>query len=383
MTVLWSLSMLGATGRDHEGVRNVGRTHARGRRYTARMLATLCVVGVAAATGGCGGTGGGSGSGGSAATKEDTWVHGILKPKGDSGYQLMAKERKYYKKQGINVELKEFVGNVQLVQALVSGAIDSGDTAPAPIYDAVKKGSDLKIIGSTLPKITYALLTTSDIKTFKDLQGKIIGASAPGAFPDSVTKAMLAEKGMDPNSVKVVSAGSDAQRFKALLSGRIDAAAVSDQFVPDANKNPKIRVLGEAQNIIPQYPRFYLMANNQSLQEKPDAAVKFLAGEIQGLCYAVTHPKAERRVAAQHINGSPTDPQVVYVQQAIAKAGAASATSAITMSRLKWLQQFRIEQGFQKGKVNLSDLVDTSVREKALKQVDLPQKCMDDPNIEK
>lgn len=346
------------------------------------MLAALCVIGVVAATGACGGAGSSASSGGSAATKKGTWVHGILKPKGDSGYQLMAKEREYYKKQGVNVELKEFVGNVQLVQALVSGAIDSGDTAPAPIYDAVRKGSDLKIIGSTLPKITYALITKADIKSFKDLQGKTIGASAPGAFPDSVTRAMLAEKGMDPNSVKVVSAGSDAQRFKALLSGRIDAAAVSDQFVPKAQKNPKMRVLGEAQNVIPQYPRFYLIANGKSLQEKPKAAERFLAGEIQGLCHAVTHPKAERRVAADHINSSADNPQVVYVQKAIAKAGAASATSAITMSRLKWLQQFRIKQGFQKGKVDLGQLVDPSVRKKALKHVDLPQKCMKDPNIE-
>lgn len=87
-------------------------------------------------------------------------------------------------------------------------------------------------------------------------------------------------------------------------------------------------------------------------------------------------------VAADHINSSADNPQVVYVQKAIAKAGAASATSAITMSRLKWLQQFRIKQGFQKGKVDLGQLVDPSVRKKALKHVDLPQKCMKDPNIE-
>lgn len=321
------------------------------------------------------------GSGGSGGSKEKTWIHGILAPKGDSGYQLMAKDRDYYTKQGVHVEIKQFVGNIQLSQALISGAIDSGDTAPDPTFDASLRGSDLKIIGSTLPRITYALIAKNDIKSFADLQGKTIGASAPGAFPEAVTRAMLAKQGLDPSKVKVVATGDDAQRFQALLAGKIDAAAVSDQFVPVAKKDgAKIHVLGEAQNIIPQYPRFYLVANGKSLKEKPDAAVGFMAGEIQGLCYAVTHPTAEQQVAAKYSKTSPTDPKVVYVQQAIAKAHAASATSAIPRANLEFLQSFRIKNGFQKGKVDFSKLIDPSVRAKALKKAKLPQQCLNDPN---
>lgn len=342
-------------------------------RKSTILAAAFAVLAVALAA--CGTSAGSSGS------EQKTWIHGILAPKGDSGYQLMAKDRGFYTKQGVHVEIKSFVGNIQLNQALISGAIDSGDTAPDPVFDASLKRSNVKIIGSTLPKITYALIAKNSIKSFADLQGKTIGASAPGAFPEAVTRAMLAQQGLDPSKVKVVATGDDAQRFQALLAGRIDAAAVSDQFVPVAQKNgAKIHLLGEAQNIIPQYPRFYLAANGKSLKEKPDAAVRFLAGEIQGLCYAVTHPKAEQQVAAKYSKTSPTDPKVVYVQQAIAKAHAASATSAIPMKNLEFLQSFRIKNGFQKGKVDFSKLVDPSFREKALKRVKLPQTCLDDPN---
>lgn len=345
----------------------------RGRPRKSTILAAACAA-FAVALAACGSSGGSSGS------DDKTWIHGILAPKGDSGYQLMAKDRDYYTKQGVHVEIKSFVGNIQLVQALLSGAIDSGDTAPDPIYDASLKGSDVKIIGSTLPKITYALIAKKSIRSFADLQGKTIGASSPGAFPEAVTRAMLAQQGLDSSKVKVVATGNDAQRFQALLAGKIDAAAVSDQFVPAAQNSTKIHVLGEAQNIIPEYPRFYLVANGKSLKEKPDTAVRFLAGEMQGLCYAVMHPDAERQVAAKNTNTSADDPKVVYVQQAIAKAHAASATSAIPMKRLQFLQSFRIKNGFQKGKVDFSKLVDTSVRQKALKRAKLPQKCLDDPN---
>ncbi len=355
----------------------------QGTRRAKGVLAGLFAAVLASAIAACGSSSGanaGSASSGNSGGKQLTWIHGILYPKGDSGYQLMADAKGFYTKEGVHVDIKKFVGNVQLNQALVSGAIDSGDTAPAPTYDAVLRGAHLKIIGSTLPKVTYALIAKSDIKTLADLKGKTIGASAPGAYPDAVTRAMLAKKGIDPDSVKTVSAGADAQRFKALLAGRIDAAAVSDQFVPQAKKNPKIHVLAEAQNVVPDYPRFYIVANGDSLKKKPEAAVHFLAGEMRGLCYAVMHPKAEQHVAAKYSKLPSDDPGVVYVQQAIAKAHAASSSAAITMSRLKFLQNFRIQQGFQHGKVDLKTLVDSSYRQKALKLANLPKQCLDDPN---
>lgn len=345
--------------------------HPGWRRHARNALAALCAAGLTAAAAACGAS-----AGGGSAANSSTWTYGILVPKGDSGFGLMAEARNYYKQQGVNVKIQQFVGNVQLTQALVSGAIDAGDTAPDPVYDAVLKGSNLKIIGSTLPKITYAIVAKSDIKTVKDMQGKTVGASAPGAYPDAVVRAVMAASHADPSTIHVVPTGSDSQRFQALVAGRVDAAAVSDSFVPQAMKNPKLHLLTEAQSVIPNYPRFYLAANGDSLKKKPGQAQRFLTAEMQGLCYAVMHPDAARQVAASYLKIPASSSSLTYVQHIITSAHAASPTSAILMGPLQYLQQFRLSQGFQHGKVDLSTLSDTSLNAKALKAANLPAACM-------
>lgn len=354
------------------------RGNSRRKRTVFGLLAALLALALAAAA--CGGDGqeeaGGDGQG------EQTWVHGILEPKVDAGYFLMAEEKGYFDELGVNVEIKRFTGNVQVVQALVSGAIDSADSSPGPLYDATVQGAEVKAIGSTLPKITYSLLAKSSIKSFEDLQGKTIGVSAPGSFPDEVARAMLAAEGLNPKDLDVVNAGSDADRFKALLNGRVDAAAVAPGFAARIEDNPDFHVLGEASDIIPDYPRFFLFANEESLQNKPEAAVNFLAGQMKGLCHAVQNPQEEIELTAKTLGTEPDDPGITYMNEVVSNADAASPTMAIPRESLEFLQQFRVENGFQEEEIDISEVVEPSYREKALDRAGLPQECLDDPNAE-
>jgi NitT/TauT family transport system substrate-binding protein len=348
-----------------------------GRRWAGRARRAMAAAGAVALVAACGS---GAGSGQAGRGSSATWVHGILNPKGDSGYEFMAQERGLYRQLGVDVQIKEFVGNVQLTQALVSGSIDSGETSLEPPYSAISKGADLKIIGSTLPGDTYAVVAKSSVGTWADLEGKTIGASAPGSFPDLITRAMLAVKGLDPRGVTVVSTGDDAQRLQALIAGRIDAAAMSVAFIPQLKDHPQLHVLGLAQDIVPLYPRFMVVANGRALRTKPDAAARFLAATMRGVCYAVQNPKAEEQVTAKEINQSPDDPGIVYAQQVIAQAHAASPTAAIPMDKLQYLQQLRIRYGFQQRPIDFSKVVDTSVRRQALSLANLPAACASDPN---
>lgn len=299
-----------------------------------------------------------------------TWIHGIVPPKGDSGFILMAKERQYYKRQGVDATVKPFGSNLSLVQALISGAINSAETAPAAVFDAVARGAELKIIGSTLPGMTYNLYAKDDVKTFQDLDGKTLGIAAPGSFSEALPKAMMSTRGIDPGSVRLVNAGNDAQRVKALLAGRVDVAAASPEFVPAAKEpGSGIHVLGKAEQIVPKYPRFMIVANEKSLQEKPRAAVRFLAAEMQGIRYAAEHRKAALAVAGRTLGESPDSPRLVAFYEAIKDADAASPTAEIPMEKLIWLQQLRLKLGFQQRKLDLKEVVDGSFRQQALKRV--------------
>lgn len=294
-----------------------------------------------------------------------SWRHGIIAPKGDAGFELMAREKEFFRKYGAAVEIIYFEGNVQLNNAIIAGAVDSGEEAPDPVFAAILKGVNLKIIGSTIPGNPFAVYARSGIESFRDLKGKTIGVSLPGSLPDILMRAMLKAEGVDPRTLVVVNAGADAQRYTAVKNGKIDAAAASSEFVPQAKKD-KINVLGFAKDIVPLYPRFVVVANGRSLERNPDAAVAFLAGEMEGLSYALTHRDETLQLAARTIHVSPDSPRLTYLYDALRNDHMVSPTCEIPRDRLEWLQTFRIGLGLQKSRVDLARVIDGSYRDRAL-----------------
>lgn len=112
-----------------------------------------------------------------------------------------------------------------------------------------------------------------------------------------------------------------------------------------------------------------VVTTQATLQKKPEVAERFLAGEIQGLRYAQAHPDAEIALAAKTTKVSPSDPALHYLQKLIAGSHAVATNGQVPMEKLRWLQDFLVRYGFQKGKVDLSELVDDSYRQKALKRL--------------
>jgi ABC-type nitrate/sulfonate/bicarbonate transport system substrate-binding protein len=293
------------------------------------------------------------------------WKHGIVVAKGDAGFVLMAQAKNFFTAHGVSVEYVSFVGNIQLNQALIARQIDSGESAPDPAFAAVLKGIDVKIIGATIPGNPFAVYTRREITSFAQLAGKSIGASAPGSFPDILMRAVVQARGVDPKSLVVVNAGSDAERYQAVKGGKVDAAVLSSEFVPQAREDG-INVLGFVKDIVPQFPRFVIIANGISLREKPEAAVGFLAGEMEGLSYALTHREEALALTAKTIRVSPDNPRITYLYDELKHGHMVTPTLAIPRDKIEWLQGFRIRLGLQKQRVDLDTLLDDSYRQKAL-----------------
>ncbi|MGH3373778.1 MAG: ABC transporter substrate-binding protein [Actinoallomurus sp.] len=293
-----------------------------------------------------------------------TWTFGVFAPKGDAGFDYMAQIKGYYKDQGVKATFKTFQGSVPMTQALISGAIDSAEVSPASVYDAAANGAAVKIIGSTLPGLEQVCYAPKSVTSFGQLRGKTVGASAPGALPQVIAEAMFAAKGLDPHSFKVVNAGGDAQRMKSLYAGKIDLACGSPEYEPKLPKG--FHVLGRAPELIPDFPREIVVANERALKSKPDAAVRFMAAQMQGIGYALAHKDEEIKVAAQQTGRPASDPSLTVEFDAIKSGHTASPTMVIPTKKLVWLQNFRLKYGLQKKKVDLDKLSDDSYRTKAL-----------------
>ena len=298
------------------------------------------------------------------------WKHGLVQAKGDAGFFWMALEKGYFKKRGLDVEFMQFRGDNDVMRALLGGELDTIELSPAAGMNAIDRGSDLRFIGSSMPGFPYALYVRKDITSWAQLKGKTFGVAAPGGVPDIMARAMLKLKGVDPDSIQIVNAGGSGLRIKALVAGKIDATASSSEYIPDADKLG-IKVMALAADLVPEYPRYVIVAQEVTLKAKREATINFLAAYMEGLDYAVKHRDETLQLDGK-INDKPAnDPQFAYMfDEAIAK-GYVSVTSEVPRAKMDWLQNELLKLGMLRKKVDLDKFIDERYRKEALQRANL------------
>jgi NitT/TauT family transport system substrate-binding protein len=327
-----------------------------------RAAAALVAVALAAVAGGCGGDG-------EAGDGTRVWRHGVIKPKGDAEFSaVFAREKGFFRQHGVDIRISEFEGSLQLTQALLAGQLDSAENNADPVLRAISEGGDVTAIASTITSAAYNLYSDDSTTSFEELEGKTVGVSKPGAFPDLITRAMASQEGIDPDSITLVNAGDDATRYKALVAGRVDATAASVEFAPQAQRDG-LNILGEASEIVPEWPRFFVWANPKSLEQDPEAAVGFLAGLLEGLNYALDNKEEAIRFVAELLRLPPDDQRLTFTYGV--QAPLVSRTGEIAVDKLEFVANFLTDIGVIRKPVEVTDYVDTSFQERAAEQADV------------
>lgn len=297
-----------------------------------------------------------------------TWREGVVPFKGDAGFFYMGKEKGFFRKYGIDLKFVQIPGNVQLVRDLLAGAVDAIEASPGAMLKSIVHGADIQFIGSTLPGLTYAFYVRKDINDWSDLKGKTIGASAPGSVADIFSRITLKNHGIDPSSVHIANAGGSSGTYiKALSRGEIAAASASTEFIPIAKKL-NIKVMAMSAKETPLYPRLIIATTSSILKKKGKAVVaRFLAGYMQGLQYALAHRKQTIGLTAKLLHKSADNPTYAFLYDEVVREKDASPTTKIPRKRIEWLENYMLQNGLLKQKVDLDKHIDASYREEALK----------------
>jgi len=299
------------------------------------------------------------------------WKHGLVQSKADAGFFWMALEQGYFKQRGLDVQFIDLRGDRDVLRALLAGELDSAEPSPGGPLVAIDGGADIRFIGSSMPGLPFALYVRKDIQRWEELKGKTFGVSAPGSTPDLIARAMLQRKGVDPDSIRIANAGGSAGRIQALVGGKIDATASSSEFVPDADRLG-IKVMALSADVLPEYPRFTIIARTDTLRQKREAVVSFLAAYMQGLDYALKHRDQTLQLAGR-INDKPAnDPQLAYMYDEAKAKGYVSVTAAIPRQGIEWLQTEMLRLGELKKRIDLDRYIDESYRKEALQRVNPP-----------
>src|SRR3989442_15284032 len=79
------------------------------------------------------------------------WRHGVIEPKSDAGFQVMAVRGGFAAKQGLKLELPYFQNDVIALRALLAGELESYEGGAAAANIAAPRQAQLKIHGCHWP----------------------------------------------------------------------------------------------------------------------------------------------------------------------------------------------------------------------------------------
>jgi NitT/TauT family transport system substrate-binding protein len=188
----------------------------------------------------------------------------------------VAIEKGFFKKYGLDVEVTEFRGDAVHVKALLSGDIDLSINMGATegIVSASKK-APIRLWVVANPITPYHFVARKEAgTTLQALVGKSVAVSGIGAISYHIPRMVLERSGIDPEKMKYVAVGSPADRFKALVAGKVDATVVTNTEVAKLAAFPEIVAIVNVPKLIPEIPYEFGMAREDYLQKNADTVQK-------------------------------------------------------------------------------------------------------------
>ena len=292
------------------------------------------------------------------------WRHGVINLKSDAGFVMMPMQHDFAAKRGMRIEAVQVKDGALALKALISGEVDSIEGGAGEGIIAAMRGADVKTVGCHWPGLPHALFVRGNIDKIEGLKGKTIATSAPGSLPDNMMRALLGNYGISASAVRFTAIGSDADRYRALTAGIVDATVVSSEYLPIAP--PGIKILIAGRDVIPDYMRLCLNVSGKTIAARRADAVKFLAIESEGISYAVTHRDETIRLAQELSGAKPDDPRPAFVYDETVKYRAIDPDLPLPMRKLEWMQAEFVKTGALPRAGDLHAIIEPTLRQEAL-----------------
>jgi len=301
-----------------------------------------------------------------AAAQTQPWRHGIIEPKSDAGFQVMAVRAGFAAKEGIKLELPYFQNDVIALRGLLAGELDSYEGGAATAIVAAARNADVKIVGCHWQTVVHSVFARAEFKGPQSLKGETMAISAPNATPDMIGRAYLAQHNVPAAEVKFASLGNDPDRFKAMLGKIAMATVISIEFLPIAEPSG-IKLVARGSEVMPKYLRLCTMTTGKLIASRREDAVRFLAAQMQGYRHALANPEEEIRITREITGMKADDPRPEFIfKEAARRDTGIDPTMPIAMDKLEWLQGELIRAGNLAQPYDLARVVNTEVRAQAL-----------------
>ena len=186
----------------------------------------------------------------------------------------------FYKKQGLDAEIISAEGGTRGIQVLLSGEMQVMHVGLAPVVQANAQNADLRMVAATTNTLPIVVFATK--KTNPPIpKGSSVGISTFGSETDVAISIALKQLGMTRNDVTISQTGGTAQRYAAMLAGRIDIGPLLEPSATVAREKGFVPVVDLAAEHTP-WIFDGVVVNHGYIDRNRDHLLRFLRAYIEG-----------------------------------------------------------------------------------------------------
>jgi NitT/TauT family transport system substrate-binding protein len=228
--------------------------------------------------------------GSTAASAQETTVKVGMARSTSNSAELMAINKGYFKQFGIKLEIEDIESSANVIALLAQGRLNMvAGGISAGYFNAIEKNLPITMIADRVSTpIRHNLMIRPDlkdqIKSFKDLKGKVIASNATGSVSTYEIGKMLEREGLTIADVEIKVIPFP-QMAVAFTNKAIDGAIVIPPFVW-AFEDQNIAVkFGEADDLIEPRPMSIavIMVNTDWARQNKDVVSNYILAWMRGV----------------------------------------------------------------------------------------------------
>lgn len=208
-------------------------------------------------------------------------------------------DKGFFPREVVDVELIAMAPPIAIA-ALVAGELDFSTTLGAAT-SAIMQGHPLKRIFYVQDEPAHVLIAQPEIKSVKELAGKVVSVNAITDATGMSAKLILKANGVDPARVTLISTGVTETAYKSLTTRKVAATMLAPPFAQELEAKGYSH-LADARDYAP-LSFIGLVSHAATLKKNPVKAEAMIAGLLKTLAFLhdpANRDEVVRYVAASH-----------------------------------------------------------------------------------
>jgi NitT/TauT family transport system substrate-binding protein len=206
----------------------------------------------------------------------------------------------FLKQEGLDMELVYIASSPTVARATLAGDIVISGANSQVIVDVGLQGGDLVAMGAITNVVAFYVMAAPEIKTVKDLKGKVVGVTRFGASTDFGMRMLLSKYGLEAaKDVPFIQIGGMPELAAALSKKTVYAAPMSQPMVYVAQQAGMRMIANLAKEEIP-FMHIGLTTSKKWVREHRTQAKAFIRAHARAIQFMHTRKEETRGIFAKY-----------------------------------------------------------------------------------